>query len=557
MHINDSPITIDGNHLLIADLVRLTRHADVRVAIAPNALARVDKGKSFLDEEAGKKIIYGINTGFGPMASHVISIDALASLQRNLVISHAVGMGEPIPSAYVLAAMCARLNTLAKGYSGVSRKLLQHLADLINRRIIPIVPEHGAVGTSGDLVQLAHIALAIIGEGDVWYQGKRRKTAEVFAETGIEPYSLQAKEGLALINGTAMMTAITALLCDEATRVLDIAVSNGALALELVGAFRDGIGEKLHALRPHPGQVAVARKLCDILASSRLLQERKTFQHHVKPSQTNHEIPEDVQEVYSLRCIPQILGPVHDTLAHTIRTVEIELNAAGDNPLIDWEERTFLHGGNFHGDYVATAVDQLKMTLVKLTMLTERRTNYFLSHHINKRFPPFVNLHTPGLTLALQGLQFVATSTTAQSQTFAFPHSIHSIPTNADNQDVVSMGTDAALFAAKVIDNAFIVLAIELITLTQVIDYLLRKKQTRMEDYAQHSQMLYQTTRSRFPQIEDDRVIIDELLAMTEFLKHDALFADLLGNHSPVADAAEGKHGADEKTSRPSEFSAD
>jgi histidine ammonia-lyase len=507
--------SLDGTSFTIDQLDTFLHQNECTVHIEPTAIQAVAKAKNFVDQQANGKIIYGINTGFGPMASHIISAHQQLELQHNLIRSHAVGAGEPIKPSYVLAAMLVRLNTLLQGHSGVSLELIERMQLFINRRIIPIVPEHGAVGTSGDLVQLAHIALALIGEGEVVYDGKRQATQTVLNELAIPlTYQLQPKEGLALINGTAVMTGIAATQCVDARRLLDSAVKNGAFALELVHAYDDGISEQLHALRPHPGQVEVARKLRELLKDSQLLKSRSGLHETVKAQDDVLELPQAIQEVYSLRCIPQILGPIHDTLAHTTATVEVEMNAVTDNPIIDWERGEFLHGGNFHGDYIASAVDHLKIALVKLTMLSERRVNFFMNKNVNKFYPPFLNLKKPGLTLGLQGMQFVATSTTAGSQSLAFPHHIHSIPTNGDNQDVVSMGTDAALLAAKVIENAYVVLAIERVTLAQAIDFT--QEAAKLSKPIEHD---YRAVRSVFPAVVEDRAFSPELNAVVDVLK--------------------------------------
>jgi histidine ammonia-lyase len=508
-------IHLNGTNLTITDLDEILNNPSCTIQITPDAKRAVDRSKEFIDQQANGKIIYGINTGFGPMASHIISEHQQLELQRNLIRSHAVGAGDPIKQSYVLAAMVVRLNTLLRGYSGVSLELVERLQTFINHRILPVIPEHGAVGTSGDLVQLAHIALSIIGEGEVFYHDQRRQTQEVLTELDIPlTYQLKPKEGLALINGTAVMTGIIASLCVDAKRLLDHAIKNGAFSLELVHAYDDSISEKLHALRPHAGQQEVARQIRELLRDSNLLKSRSGLHEAVKAQDDVLELPRAIQEVYSLRCIPQILGPIHDTLAKTMETVEIELNAVTDNPIVDSELGEFIHGGNFHGDYIASAADQLKAALVKLTMLSERRVNFFLNKNVNKFFPPFLNLKKPGLTLGLQGMQFVATSTTAQSQSLAYPHHLHSIPTNGDNQDIVSMGTDAALFTAKVIENAYIVVAIERITLAQAVDFT--------QEIAQLSQSVraeYQELREVFPAVIDDRAFSPEINNVVRLLK--------------------------------------
>ncbi len=508
-------ITIDGGHLTINHIYRLVSDLGVSIEVPDSNFRILNNSVNFLEKEIGrKKIIYGVNTGFGPMATHIINHGQLSALQENLIRSHAAGAGDAIKPEYVLASMAVRLNTLVKGYSGVSPDLIKILVKFINLRIIPVIPEHGAVGTSGDLVQLAHIALALIGEGEVFYKGKRQPTATVLKQLQIRPYKLRPKEGLALINGTSVMAGIAALLCVEADRLISAAVRLGALALEQVRGFDDSISEKLHELRPHRGQILIAKALRKILADSRMIRSRDDFQKNHETLDEVHKITEEVQQVYSLRCIPQILGPVLDTLSKVRKDVETEINSVTDNPIVYYQEKKFLHGGNFHGDYIAAAIDQLKMTLVKLTMLSERQINFFLNDKVNRIFPPFMNLNKPGLTLALQGLNFVATSTTAQSQTLAFPHYVHSIPTNADNQDLVSMGTDAALLASKVIDNAYIVLAIELITLAQGVDTFEEK-----EGFSKPSRLIFEKLRAVFPKVVQDRTMVSELPKVIELIK--------------------------------------
>lgn len=508
-------ITLTGCHLATNEIVRLVSDETVQVIVPEDVLAEVDKSRSFMEKHARDRITYGVNTGFGPMASYIIGADDLETLQLNLVRSHATGVGEPVSSDYVLAAMVVRLNTLLRGYSAVSRELIISLQDLINKRVIPVVPEHGAVGTSGDLVQLAHIAEVVIGEGEVTYKGERQPTAKVFKKLKLQPYTLKAKEGLALINGTAFMTGTGALLVSEAERIVNVATKNGAMALEIMHGFRDSISETLHGLRPHEGQVAIAAHMRKLLETSKLLRDRPEFQTKFTIEDDTHHIPEEVQEVYSLRCIPQILGPVYDTVQKTKQVIETEMNSVSDNPIVDHENGMLLHGGNFHGDYIATAIDQLKMTLVKLTMLTERRVNLFLNSKVNQHLPPFLNLNKPGLTLSLQALQFIATSTTAQSQSLAFPHSVHSISTNADNQDVVSMGTDAALILSKVIDNCDILLAIELIVLCQAVDVT-----KSFELMSQPAKEEYEQLRLIFPAVIDDRSMRKGIEEVIHFIRH-------------------------------------
>lgn len=521
-------LQLNGYNLTVEDIYVFIKDKNAIVKIAPRSLLDVEKSKKFLDREVSEKIVYGVNTGFGPMASHIISSSNLQKLQKNLILSHAVGMGEPIKEEYVISAMIVRLNTLLKGHSGVSVELVKRLLQFINNRIIPIVPEHGAVGTSGDLTQLAHIALALIGEGDVMYGGQRKESKDVMKKLNISPYTLQPKEGLALINGTSAMAGIGVVLCNDMKRILSIALRTGALSIELVNGIDDSLIPFLHQIRPHKGQKYVAVAMRKLLLQSHALKKRQTLQKEIHPNHTNSdvkEVKETIQEVYSFRCIPQILGPVLSAYWRTAKDITIEINSVTDNPIVDWKSKRFLHGGNFHGDCISLALDYLKISIIKLIMLSERRINFFLNHKINGRFPPFLNLGKPGLTLGLQGLQFVATSTTAHSQTLAFPQYVHSIPTNGDNQDVVSMGTDAALITARVIENAYIVIAIELITLAQSVDFL------HIEDkLSTEGRMLFRKVRRVFPKLTYDRALDRALPQVLNFVKtdQDLMIKDLL-----------------------------
>ncbi len=509
-------LKLDGKSLNIEGLSAFVEGEVKRIKLDKKTLIFAADSHSFLSQsiEQNSKIIYGVNTGFGPMANYILAHEQILGLQKNLILSHAVGMGEKIADKFVLAAMLVRLNTLLRGYSGVSVELLENLQKFINLRITPIVPEHGAVGTSGDLVQLAHIALAMLGKGEAVYKNKIEKVPKLLKSLGLKPYQLKPKEGLSLINGTSVMTGIAALVCQQSKSALSLATRNACLALEIIKAYKDSFSEKLHELRPHVGQVIIAQKMREILTGSPFLRSRIILASFANQSKKVLKINEFVQEIYSLRCTAQILGPVYDTLASAAMVTETEMNSVTDNPIVDFKNKKFLHGGNFHGDYIAVAMDQLKMSLVKLTMLSERRLNFFLNQKINQTFPPFLNLHTPGLTLGLQALQFVATSTTAQSQTLAYPANLHSISTNGDNQDVVSMGTDAALLTSKVLDNAFIVLAIESLALCQAADFLKIKNQL-----SKASRELYRFVRSVSKKIVEDREVQPQLQLVLKELR--------------------------------------
>ena len=512
-------VEIDGASLDCKKVSRLVRSSSL-IRLAQKATERMIRSQKVVLKQAKIKPVYGVNTGFGPMVRHIISGEKLEELQLNLLRSHAMGMGEPVRAEFARAAMLLRVNTLACGYSGVSPELAKKFTEHFNAGISAIVPEHGAVGTSGDLVQLAHVALPLIGEGEVLYQGKRMPAAEALSAAGISAHVLGPKEGLSLINGTGMMTGIAALLATDAGRLLDIVLMAGACELELVHGFTDVLDAVLHQARPHKGQINVAKRMRAILKGSKMLTVRESKTSKIEINNSTRETPELLQEVYSLRCIPQIMGPMYEALEVAEHTINVEINGVTDNPIVDVDRELCLHGGNFHGDYVATAVDHLKISLVKLSLLSERRINFFLNKSVNNTFPPFLNLVQPGLTMALQGLQFVATSTAAHNQSLGYPHSLHTISTNGDNQDVVSMGTDAALIASRVLENAYIVAAIELVTLSQAAEFM----KADFSKLSQSSRDLIAFVREYVPPVYEDRSLAPELAALLNALhSHDTL----------------------------------
>lgn len=460
MEINDS--------LNLAEFEAILSGAD-KAEISAEGRENVEKCYEFLKDFAKDKVIYGINTGFGPMAQYRIDDAHLRELQYNIIRSHSAGAGKPLDTVYVRAAMIARMMTFMQGHSGVNIQTVELLKEFINRDICPLIPEHGSVGASGDLVQLAHIALALIGEGEVFYKGERRKASEVLDENSLQPLQMYLREGLAVTNGTAVMTGIGLVNLLKASKLLDWSLKASVLMNEIASSYDDLMSEKLNGLKRHPGQQVVAEKMREISAGSGMLLKREAeLYRHSEETVFTHK----VQPYYSLRCIPQILGPVWDTLKNVEKVLVAELNSADDNPIIDIEDANVYHGGNFHGDYVSFEMDKLKIAVTKMTMLTERQMNYLFHDRINGILPPFVNLGELGLNYGLQAAQFTATSTTAECQTLSNPMYVHSIPNNNDNQDIVSMGTNSALICRHVINNAYQVMAIHMMALAQAVDCL-------------------------------------------------------------------------------------
>src|ERR1700743_2153589 len=441
------------------------------VALDKAALNEVNTNFEFLKKFSSHKLIYGINTGFGPMAQYKVSEENILQLQYNLIRSHSSGSGKLLPPQLSRALMVTRLNSFMQAYSGVHPEVIELLRDMINHDICPCVFEHGGVGASGDLVQLAHLGLVLIGEGEVQFEGGVYPTIEIFNRFNIEPLSIHIREGLAIINGTSAMTGIGLTNIYQAKKLLNWAVLFSAMINEVVQAFDDQYSHELNIVKHHRGQNKVAGMMRDILKDSKMIRDRS--EHLYNPDNLDQEVFEDkVQEYYSLRCVTQILGPIYDTISQAENVLVNELNSVNDNPVIDHENHNIFHGGNFHGDYVSLEMDKLKMAITKLSMTAERQLNYLLNNKLNQKFPPFVNLGVLGLNFGMQGMQFTATSTVAENQTLSFPMYVHSIPNNNDNQDIVSMGCNAALMTKRVIDNSFEVLAIQLMTILQAIDYL-------------------------------------------------------------------------------------
>jgi len=473
---------------------------------------RVEKSFDFLKSFSSNKVIYGVNTGFGPMAQYRIQPQDQLQLQYNLIRSHSSGSGNPLSPIHVKAAILARLNTLALGKSGVNISVISLMKELINRDITPLIFAHGGVGASGDLVQLAHLALILIGEGEVFYKGDRKSTQEVFKIEGLQPIDVKIREGLALMNGTSVMTGIGIVNAVLADKLVDFSLQASCMINEIVQAYDDHLSHELNNSKLHYGQQVVAEKMRNHLKNSQLTRNR---QEHLYSGENTEEIfKEKVQEYYSIRCVPQILGPIYDTVLSVKDILEKEINSVNDNPVIDVETEQVYHGGNFHGDYVSLEMDKLKLVVTKISMLAERQLNYLLNSKINEILPPFVNLGKLGFNFGMQGVQFTATSTTAENQALSTSMYIHSIPNNNDNQDIVSMGTNAAVMCSNVIENTFEVLAIELITIIQAIDAL-----NYQDKLSSSSKKLYDGVRNIVPVFAEDMVMYPYVNKVKEFLK--------------------------------------
>ena len=479
--------------------------------LSDKSIQRVDKCYNFLQDFSKEKIIYGINTGFGPMSQYRVDDNDLRQLQYNLIRSHSTGAGKPLSPLYVKASMIARLITFMQGFSGVHTDLVKLITEFINRDILPLIPEHGSVGASGDLVQLAHIALTLIGEGEVFYKGKLTPTAKVLKAEKIKPFDIHIREGLSVTNGTSVMTGIGMVNLIYARQLMEWAIIASVIMNEITSSFDDMMSPALNASKRHEGQQVIAKKMREWAVGNKTMKKRE-----VEMFNGNKEkiFKQKVQAFYSLRCVPQVLGPVWDELENAEKVLINELNSACDNPIVDPDTKYVYHGGNFHGDYVSFEMDKLKIAVTKMVMLAERQMNYLFHDRINDNIlPPFVNLGVLGLNYGLQAAQFTATSTTAECQTLSNPMYVHSIPNNNDNQDIVSMGTNSALIAKTVIENGFQVMSIHFMALVQAIDYL--KIQNRI---SKKSLSIYDEIRAFFPTFADDTPKYKDIEKMGEYL---------------------------------------
>jgi histidine ammonia-lyase len=502
---------------IITDNVVLSDFADIllnnlSIEIDATQIEKVERSYTFLKDFAQKKLIYGINTGLGPMAQYKISEHDQLSLQYNLIRSHCSGTGNVMSPLLVKSAMICRMINFLKAYSGVPPEVVILLKEYINRGIIPVVFEHGGVGASGDLVQLSHIALALIGEGDVHYKNAIVPAAEALKQEGLKPVVVHLREGLALINGTSVMTGIGIVNIINAKNLLNWSIVASAIINEIVDSYDDSFSDELNSKKRHKGQNQVAKFMLLALKGSKLIKKRK--EHLYEKIVTETVIKDKVQEYYSIRCVPQVLGPVFDTIQSVEKVIIDEVNSVNDNPVIDFETKQVYHGGNFHGDYVSLEMDKLKIVVTRLAMLMERQLNYVLNPRLNDKFPPFVNLGKLGLNLGMQGVQFTATSTTAECQTLSFPNYIHSIPNNNDNQDIVSMGTNSALITGRVIANAYEVLSIYFMALIQAVDC--NGIRGKMSPFTRN---VYNDLRAIVPTFVEDTTKYKEIRAMENYLR--------------------------------------
>ncbi|KJR99101.1 MAG: histidine ammonia-lyase [Desulfobulbaceae bacterium BRH_c16a] len=519
-------INLSGNDLTYQDIVAIGM-GNKKVTLDEKALARCLASRTFLEQAVkDKKIIYGVNTSYGPMCNKIVNDRDIETLQKNLIISHAAGLGEPLRPSIALAVLAVRLNTLAKGYSGVRLELLELMRDMINSGLAPYIPECGSVGASGDLIHLAHMSLAVIGMGKVYLHDELMDAGEAYRRTGLTPLVLSCKEGLALMNGTAAMTAIAAFALSGAERLYNVACVNAAFAVEIFGGIDDAFDADLHAVKPHPGQIRVARTIKQLYKGTGNITLRDELHERIRKQGNGDDTPVfetniNVQDVYSLRCTPQILAPVRETLDYVARTVETEANSSNDNPIVIPEKNKIIHGGNFHGQSISFAMDILCIAISTLCNLSERRLNKLLDKNLNEGLPEHLIPGEVGLTMGFMGAQYLATSATAENRGLAAPMSVNSISCNASNQDVVSMGTVAARKAFRLIGNAKHVLTLEILADLQALSF-------RNADKLGHATgRIHEILSKDFQVYDDSRIFHDDLVTFRKLIFSSPVFEDL------------------------------
>ncbi|MGO9319060.1 MAG: histidine ammonia-lyase [Terracidiphilus sp.] len=504
-------LILDGQPLTLAEIesVSLTRRP---VTIAPTALARMAQSRTLIEEIlADGETVYGVNTGFGKLSDVRIPAGNLAQLQTNLVRSHAGGVGQPLSDSESRAMLLLRANVLAKGFSGCRPALVELLVALLNANVHPVIPEKGSVGASGDLAPLAHLALVVIGEGEAIYKDARIAGGEALRQAGLQPIVLEAKEGLALLNGTQAMTAVGALAVARALRMAQLADLAGAMSLEALMGTPAAFDPRIHQARPHQGQIHSAEHLVELLAGSQIRESHRTADSRV-------------QDAYCLRCMPQVHGAVRDALEHVREILEIESGSATDNPLVfathssKTQNNGVVSGGNFHGAPLAYAFDYAAIVLTDLAGITERRIDRLLNIDINEGLPAFLS-PDPGLSSGFMIAQIVAAALINECQVLAHPSSAGSIPTDGGKEDHVSMGMTGALKLRQIVENVERVVGIELMCAAQGLEFRRPLLASREVERA------HAVVREVVPRLDEDRVLARDIEAMAAAVRAGAFNA--------------------------------
>ncbi len=496
-------MNIHPNSISLEDLYHQI-NSDENPSLSKESVDKIEKCRKYLDEKITRteKPIYGINTGFGSL--YDISIDGgdLSELQENLVKSHACGTGPEVPLDIVRMMLLLKVRSLSFGHSGISLEVVNRLLHFYNNDIFPVVYEQGSLGASGDLAPLAHLSLALIGEGEVWHKGERKSSKDCLAQEGLQSLELQSKEGLALLNGTQFMISYGAMAIFKLRKLSYLADLIGSISLDAYDGRPEPFNELIHLVRPHKGQIATAARIREFLDGSELINKEKVH----------------VQDPYSFRCMPQVHGASKDAIDYISKVFTTEINSVTDNPTIFPDEDEIISGGNFHGQTLALALDQLAIAAAELASISERRTYLLVSGQ--RGLPPFL-VAKPGLNSGLMIAQYTAASIVSQNKQYCTPASVDSIVSSNGQEDHVSMGANAATKAWKVLDNLETVLAIELISASQALKF-------REEPSSDFIETILESFRQDVPFIESDRIISEDIQKAKSFIENLEIDTDLI-----------------------------
>ena len=519
-------VVIQGQDLNIDQVYQVAVNG-ATVAMAEACRDQVDRScqvvRSLVEEN---KPVYGVTTGVGPLCNRLLPTDQAEALQKNIVRALSAGVGTPLSAPLVRASMLVRANSLMRGHSGIRWTTLQTLVDMINRHLHPVIPETGSVGASGDLAHLGHIARGLMGEGRVEYQGAVVDCRDAMRQAGIEPVMFTYKEGLALVNGTSFMTGVGSVCAVEAEYMTTLMECCTAFLVEVFGRSLAPFDLRIHQIKPFPGQLQAAKNILHFARNSRLIIEPEQLEKLLEEqkAQSRTELiqsSEDIQDPYSIRCVPQVTGAARDHLVFIRQMLEIEINSTNDNPLIFVEDRKVAHGGNFLGQHVAFVMDTLSLILSQLATLCERQFARLIDEKFNFDLPPMLISGEAGVSSGFMPVQLVATSLSANIRVRAAPASIQSIPTNANNQDIVTMGGIAAMKNVSILKDLSRLIAIQLVGLCQAVD--LKK---RVDDLGDGTRSVYQLIREQIPFVDEDRSISDEIEELAIQLREKRLNVD-------------------------------
>lgn len=493
-------IILDGSSLTMEDVTKVARFGET-VSISAEAKERVNKSRAYIDQLVEEeRVVYGVTTGFGKFSDVGISKEETEQLQTNLIMSHACGTGNPFPEETVRAIVLLRANALVKGLSGIRLSTIEALIALINNKVHPVIPEKGSLGASGDLAPLAHMTLPLLGMGEAFYNGVRMDGGEALKKAGLSPITLTAKEGLALINGTQVLTGTGGIAAYDAYQMMKLADIAAALTGEALNCITDAYLPQLHSCRPHQGQMDTAANMLTILDGS----ERTTKQGEIR-----------VQDAYSLRCVPQIHGASRDSIRYVLDKVSIEINSVTDNPIILADEDLALSGGNFHGQPMALPFDFLGIASAELANVSERRIERLVNPQLSAGLPAFL-VANGGLNSGFMIAQYAAAALVSENKVLAHPASVDSIPSSANQEDHVSMGTIAARKARDITDNLSRVLAIELVAAAQAIDLNSKDEGKKL---GKGTKAAYDVIRSAIPFVDQDRILYKDFDRSLELIK--------------------------------------